>query len=435
MPVETEYVEYKESTTELEDAAIALTAMLNKNGSGKVIFGMKDNGTPVGQDIGKTTLKSISQHIHNFIEPRIIPTIDVTELENGRSIITVTVSGLNRPYAYKNNIYIRSDEENKRVPITELRQMFQSYSDLLKDTVAFRQDLTFSSLTGRLRAKSLHVEDDKRLYDSYELMRSDGKFNMQAELLSDQNKVPLTAVVFSGTDRTAISIRKDFSGRCLFDELEQVQMFAESINETKVLINGLVRQETQQFEMDAFREAWVNACVHNLWIHGIPPTVQFFSDRVEIISNGSLPYTQTLQEFFDGRSMPVNESLMRVFIAAGISEHTGHGVPIIVKKYGQEAFEITGGTVKVILRYKFEKNSLTVQEQRPDSEVEEILQYLAEDPKLTLSHLSEITGIKRGTLGKLIVDLQSKGLLSREGSKKSGSWKVLKNTNAKPTMC
>lgn len=435
MPVETEYVEYKESTIELEDAAIALTAMLNKNGSGKVIFGMKDNGTPVGQDIGKTTLKSISQHIHNFIEPRIIPTIDVTELENGRSIITVTVSGLNRPYAYKNSIYIRSGEENKRVPITELRQMFQSYSDLLKDTVAFRQDLTFSSLTGRLRAKSLHVEDDKRLYDSYELMRSDGKFNMQAELLSDQNKVPLTAVVFSGTDRTAISIRKDFSGRCLFDELEQVQMFAESINETKVLINGLVRQETQQFEMDAFREAWVNACVHNLWIHGIPPTVQFFSDRVEIISNGSLPYTQTLQEFFDGRSMPVNESLMRVFIAAGISEHTGHGVPIIVKKYGHEAFEITGGTVKVILRYKFEKNSLTVQEQRPDSEVEEILQYLAEDPKLTLSHLSEITGIKRGTLGKLIVDLQSKGLLSREGSKKSGSWKVLKNTNAKQTAC
>ena len=435
MPVETEYVEYKESTTELEDAAIALTAMLNKNGSGKVIFGMKDDGTPVGQDVGKTTLKSISQHIHNFIEPRIIPTIDVTELENGRSIITVTVSGLNRPYAYKNSIYIRSGEENKRVPITELRQMFQSYSDLLKDTVAFRQDLTFSSLTGRLRAKGLHVEDDRRLYDSYELIRSDGKFNMQAELLSDQNKVPLTAVVFSGTDRTAISIRKDFSGRCLFDELEQVQMFAESINETKVLINGLVRQETQQFEMDAFREAWVNACVHNLWIHGIPPTVQFFSDRVEIISNGSLPYTQTLQEFFDGRSMPVNESLMRVFIAAGISEHTGHGVPIIVKKYGQEAFEITGGTVKVILRYKFEKNSLTVQEQRPDSEVEEILQYLAEDPKLTLSHLSEITGIKRGTLGKLIVDLQSKGLLSREGSKKSGSWKVLKNTNAKQTAC
>lgn len=41
MTVETECVEYKESTTELEDAVLALSAMLNKNGYGKVIFGAK----------------------------------------------------------------------------------------------------------------------------------------------------------------------------------------------------------------------------------------------------------------------------------------------------------------------------------------------------------------------------------------------------------
>ena len=241
MAVETESVEYKESTTELEDGILALTAMLNKNGYGKVIFGAKDNGSVVGQDVGKNTLKSISQHIHNFVEPRVIPTIDITELDNGKGVITVTASGLNRPYAYKNSIYIRFGEENKKVPITELRRMFQSYSDLLKDTIAFRQDLTFNGLVGRLRSRGLHVEDDQKLYDNYELMRSDGKFNIQAELLSDQNKVPLTAVVFDGKDRTAISIRKDFSGRNLFDELEQVQMFAESINENRVTMDGLVR--------------------------------------------------------------------------------------------------------------------------------------------------------------------------------------------------
>ena len=41
MAVETESVEYKESTTELEDGILALTAMLNKNGYGKVIFGAR----------------------------------------------------------------------------------------------------------------------------------------------------------------------------------------------------------------------------------------------------------------------------------------------------------------------------------------------------------------------------------------------------------
>ena len=427
MAVETESVEYKESTTELEDGILALTAMLNKNGYGKVIFGAKDNGSVVGQDVGKNTLKSISQHIHNFVEPRVIPTIDITELDNGKGVITVTASGLNRPYAYKNSIYIRFGEENKKVPITELRRMFQSYSDLLKDTIAFRQDLTFNGLVGRLRSRGLHVEDDQKLYDNYELMRSDGKFNIQAELLSDQNKVPLTAVVFDGKDRTAISIRKDFSGRNLFDELEQVQMFAESINENRVTMDGLVRKETQQFMMDSFREAWVNACVHNTWTLGIPPTVQFFSDRVEIISNGTIPYTQTAEEFFNGRSMPINESLMRIFIAAGISEHTGHGIPVIVKEYGREAFEITGGTVRVVLKYNFERTGTTVQESfvNTDSDTTRILQFLSKNPKSTISELSDAIGIKKGTLGKKMVELQNEGMLLREGSKKTGSWKVI----------
>ena len=430
--VETESIEFKENTSELEDAAIALTAMLNKNGNGKVIFGAKDDGTIVGQDIGKNTLRSISQHISNFIEPKVIPTIDLTELDNGKGYITVTVSGLNRPYAYRGTIYIRSGEENKKVPITELRRMFQGYSDLLKDTIAFRQDLTFESLVGRLRSRGLHVKDDRRLYDNYELIRSDGKFNMQAELLSDQNKVPLTAVVFNGTDRTAISIRKEFSGRNLIDELEQIEMFAESLNENRIIMNGLVREEIQQFDMIPFREAWVNACVHNTWAPGIPPTVQFFSDRVEIISNGSIPYTQTAQEFFSGRSMPINESLMRVFIAAGVSEHTGHGIPIIVQGYGREAFEITGGTVKVTLKYRFDKKGLNISESgngdyRRNSVI--IMQYMAANPKCTLTELSETTGLKRGTLGKTVVKMQEQGLIIRKGSKRNGTWEVIADQN------
>ncbi len=86
------------------------------------------------------------------------------------------------------------------------------------------------------------------MYDHYELKRSDGRFNVQAELLSDQNKVPLTVVVFDGTDRTAISIRKEFSGRNLIDELEQVNLFAETINENRIIIDGLSREEVEQYD-------------------------------------------------------------------------------------------------------------------------------------------------------------------------------------------
>lgn len=43
----------------------------------------------------------------------------------------------------------------------------------------------------------------------------------------------------------------------------------------------------------------------------------------------------TKEEFFAGISRPRNEHLMDVFKRLGIVEHTGHGVPTIVAKYGK----------------------------------------------------------------------------------------------------
>lgn len=44
--------------------------------------------------------------------------------------------------------------------------------------------------------------------------------------------------------------------------------------------------------------------------------------------------------------------------AVHISEHTGHGIPIIVNKYGQEAFEITNDYINVII--PFDKEVMAV---------------------------------------------------------------------------
>lgn len=52
-------VEFKKSTAELKEAAISIAAILNKHGSGKVLIGVKDDGTVVGQEIGQTTIKDI----------------------------------------------------------------------------------------------------------------------------------------------------------------------------------------------------------------------------------------------------------------------------------------------------------------------------------------------------------------------------------------
>ena len=73
---ESEILEFKETTSELEDAIIDITAMLNKHGRGVLYFGVKDNGNVVGFSIGNSTQKDISRKIYEKIKPQIFPTIE-----------------------------------------------------------------------------------------------------------------------------------------------------------------------------------------------------------------------------------------------------------------------------------------------------------------------------------------------------------------------
>ena len=56
-----------------------------------------------------------------------------------------------------------------------------------------------------------------------------------------------------------------------------------------------------------------------------------------------------------------------------------------------------------------------------------ILNIIKTDPTITQTVLCEKTGIKLGTIKRILPNLQKKGLLIRNGSKRSGVWKVLES--------
>lgn len=60
---ETETTEFKKSTSELKSGVVSIAAILNKHGKGKLYFGIKDDGTVVGQMIGRNTIKEVTQAI------------------------------------------------------------------------------------------------------------------------------------------------------------------------------------------------------------------------------------------------------------------------------------------------------------------------------------------------------------------------------------
>ena len=55
------------------------------------------------------------------------------------------------------------------------------------------------------------------------------------------------------------------------------------------------------------REAIINAVLHNYWASGNEPMISVYSDRIEILSRGTLAPAQTMEGFYLGESVPVNE--------------------------------------------------------------------------------------------------------------------------------
>ena len=94
--------------------------------------------------------------------------------------------------------------------------------------------------------------------------------------------------------------------------------------------------------------AVINAIVHNDYTLEVPPKFEFFDDRIEITSFGSLPQGMTEKEFFEGYSVPRNKELMRVFRDLDLVEHLGSGVPRILRSYGKECFKFTENFLRMI---------------------------------------------------------------------------------------
>jgi len=424
---ENEEREFKESTTEVEKGIISLTAMLNKQCFGEVFFGVKDNGDVIGQDIGKNTFKSITQVISNHVEPALVAEITELTSDDGKKYISVKATNKGRPFLFKGIAYIRTGEEDRKAPLSELKKMIMSSGDPLEDTYSRNQSLTFTEFCNELRNHGRTVQDDQTLYNSFGLLNIHGQFNLLGELLSDQNPQQLTVVVFGGMDRTRITSRKDYSGKSLVSEVKDVLEYVGILNETRVDMSKPVRRDKPLFDYESFREAWINACVHNNWLSGIPPAVHVFDDRMEVISYGGLPYWLSLEEFYSGRSMPVNEPLMRAFISTGLSEHTGHGVPVVVNSYGTDAYSISDGVVRVTLGFSSRRlaSNFRLEKDEPLTEREIlILTAMREFPNYTLDDISDFTGLSRSSIGKTVPKLRSRGLVERTGSKRNGGWIV-----------
>ncbi len=428
--VETEKIEFKRTTGELREGITSLASMLNKNGYGILYFGVKDNGDVVGQQMGDRTLREISQAIANFIKPQIIPIIE-HELIDDKNVIKIEVRGSEKPYSAYGRYYMRSADEDRELSPTALKELIdrQASSDVLTLVPAPVQTLTFNKLKIAFVTAGLTV-DQTTFEDNTGLKNSDGKYNLMAFLLADENDISIKVVTFAGKDKTVLIKRNEYGGTCLVTAMDRVLDYMESVNETMVTMGNHRRIEERLFDMASFKEAWQNACIHTKWIKGNPPAVYVFSDRIEIISTGGLPVDLNKEEFFKGISKPVNSKLQKIFGQLGYVEQTGHGVPLIISNYGKQAFDITENFVNVTIPFNYEKNDNSVTD--PDNKISindaerRVIDYISHNSGITIKEMVAASGYSDGYIRKVLAALKRKKVIERRGGNKTGKWAVLR---------
>ena len=423
---ESEKIEFKKSMSQLDKGLEALSAMLNKNGYGKVVFGVLDNADIEGlKDIGQESIKKIATRIKESIVPSITPKINL-ESYDGLEVIEVEAKGDQKPYACFGNYLIRVGSENKKIMPQELGDLFFTNSNLPTEKIeALNQDLTFNGL------KSLYISNGYTINDAtfaknMGLLTANGKYNYIAEILSDNNNCSIKVVRFKGKDKLEMISRNEFGYKCMLIALKQAFEFVLSFNETRVDVDSnLERKEINLFDKNALDEAWTNACLHNRWIRNVPPAIYIFSDRIEIISTGGLPLDFSKEEFFNGVSHPINFSLMKIMGQLNFIEQTGHGVPLIVRKYGEKAFSFYENHIVVTIPFSFTPSFDQLKTDLSESH-NKILKILNENPSLTLKELCEVSNLGRTRVSEIITDLKEMNRIQRIGNNRSGYWKVIK---------
>ena len=202
------------------------------------------------------------------------------------------------------------------------------------------------------------------------------------------------------------------------------------------------RKEVPLFDNDAFREAIINAFLHNKWVDGNEPMITVYSDRIEILSRGTLPREQTMEGFFSGESIPVNKKLSEIFLQLHISEKTGRGVPKITEKYGKDAFEFRENAIVVKIPFNWinvmgnklgdkmgnkvgNKSASSAEQNIHLNETQlMILNFIRDNNNITKKQLQEKTSKSKTTVDNTISFLREHGLIERIGSNKTGYWKV-----------
>ena len=296
---------------------------------------------------------------------------------------------------------------------------------------------------------------------------------------SDMVPAAIQCGVFKGTTKAVFLDRREYSGP-VYEQIEQAFQFVLRNIHLGAEFDGLYRRDVYEIPPEVIRELIINAAVHRSYLDHNNIQVAIYDDRLEVTSPGKLPMGQNLRRMKEGYSRIRNEALAYAFAYMHLIEQWGSGIPRMFRRLqesGLQEPEFIGGDVdlriNIYRKAHFGSGSLSSlhgdsentidlkdPEQRDDDlhnkeddpktprndpEAEKrvsghihqaamsgsedsfdnlLLILLQDHPESTYKIAAQKLSVSEATVKRTISRLKKMGILTREGSRRNGTWIV-----------
>jgi ATP-dependent DNA helicase RecG len=437
---ESEIIEFKKTTSQLKEGIISLSAMLNKHGKGFLYFGIKDDGTPLGQDIGKKTTSNVSHEIRSNLKP--LPYVNIEcQKYNDKDIICITVRGDDTPYSAYGRYYTRIDDSDVLMDSKQLWKFFESkdktYSKWEEETTDYGIEKIDEELLIQYIRDANEIGRLNYIYRNpiealtkLSLIDGNGKINNAGYyLFGNDGPVTLKEVIYPTEERTKFTDLKQFKGNILQCIQEGMKYIQNNIYYNAEII-GTKRVQTPEIPLKAIREIVVNSFAHCRYQKGDYNEISISKSNVRIYNPGNILLDTDPLDFASGKigSKIRNPLIATVLFKNSLIDAFGTGFDRTFKSCAENGVEYEYnndefGFTFIFKRKKDDKINDKIIDKKNNID-EAIIKYLIENCYLTIHELAISVSKSEPTIHRHLESLINKGTLERVGSRKNGFWKV-----------
>ena len=361
---------FRASIMRSESLAQEMVAMSNSFG-GKILVGVSDDGRITG--LSSADIKHLDQSVSRAavkqVNPSIHPTMQEIPFPDGVVMVVSVPEGDNKPYMdWNSDFYVKCGVYNRKIDSREeiLRMIHgpslkSAESILVNGSTIADIDLDFFHEFFEKEYGERIEEQDLTLAELLENMNltKAGKMKICGTLLfssQPQTRLPnfhVKAVVCSGTQINDFNhIESQTVTGKFSDILDKVVRFLYSRFRGIQNKQNVNLKDQPAIPKIVFEELIVNSLIHRDYFIDAPVKVLVFSDRVEVINPGCLPYNLTVENFKFGISYFRNPTLVSFAAKILPSIGFGGGVRRAIMAYPNIEFlnDREGNTFQAIIR-------------------------------------------------------------------------------------